>query len=238
MKTFKLIVTPNENCVKVLLYISRCIDQINVMGVRIKVEKIRKSEFDEDMVKILRRRGITRLPVLVAPDGKSFTGVNSITELFEKNLRTLKNGGRVAPVSKPEADFGTNPDLAEFWMKEMSKKDGEDNDMNGENNDFDSKLRQYQSRVPKHRGGGAAPEVNIDAPERQRRQRPSRAETRVHAPKMEDNIDSGDYPDYDLPAATPSTPIRAPKLEPSDEGGADVDQKMLAAWLDNNPTEF
>jgi hypothetical protein len=103
-----------------------------------------------------------------------------------------------------------------------------------EQNDFDTKMRQYRERVPKHRGGGEQAERNIEAPARPRRRRqetPAREEPA-------DNIAAEDMPEYDLPTSTPGTPIRAPRYTPTEEGGEDVDQKMLNAWLDNNPNEF
>lgn len=244
MKTFKLIVTTNDKCKKVLHYLSGCISDINLMGVRVHIEKISRNEFDEDMVALLRRKGITRLPVLIAPDGATFVGVNNITELFERNLKSLKNGGRVAPAGggsiKANTELGSNPELTDFWMSEMyggkdesgkliPRKDADEGQ--GEGSDMDSQMRAYQQRVPRHRGGGAQPERNIEPPARPRRKK--EAPVRVEAP--EDNIAEGEY---DIPAETPQTPIRAPQYSQTDEGGADVDQKMLAAWLDNNPGEF
>ena len=249
MQTFKLIVTVNENCVKVLKYLQKCISDINAMGVRVQIEKISTREFDDDMVEMLRRKGITRLPVLLAPDGASFIGVGKITDLFECNIKNLKNGNRVAPgggmrgdtSSGGNTEMGTNPALTDFWMSEMyggkdengrliPKKDHDEGV--DENNDMDAKMRQYQARVPRHRGGGEQTERNIEAPARPRRRR------QQTAPPPEDNIATDDDPEYDIPTSTPGTPIRAPQYTPTEEGGADVDQKMLNAWLDNNPNEF
>jgi hypothetical protein len=252
MKTFKLIVTANENCMKILRYLQKCINDINTMGVRVQIEKISRKEFDEDMVEMLRRKGITRLPVLLAPDGASFIGVGKITDLFERNLKSQKTGARVAPAGGGEsggggnAELGSNPALTDFWMSEMyggkddngrliPKKDQDEGD--DERNDMDAKMRNYQSRVPRHRGGGAQPELNIEAPERPRRRRGGAPPPQDNIAPMED-YDGDDGLEYDIPSSTPGTPIRPPKYTPSDEGGEDVDQKMLSAWLDNNPGEF
>mgnify|MGYP000098923818 CR=1 FL=1 len=249
MKTFKLIVTTNDKCKKVLEYVANCITDINKMGVKVRVEKINKSEFDEDMVELLRKKGITRLPVLIAPDGASFVGVNKITDLFERNLKTLRNGGRVAPSEssiQANPELGSNPELTNFWMSEMYGGKDENGRMiprkdpdeaQGEGDDIDARLRAYQTRVPRHRGGGAQPERNIEPPARPRRRRNDPPPDENHQPP-EDNIAEDDYPDYDIPTATPGTPIRAPQYTQTDEGGADVDQKMMAAWLNNNSGEF
>lgn len=241
MQKFKLIVTANDNCMKILRYLQKCIADINKMGVAVHIEKISRKEFDEDMVEMLRRKGITRLPVLLAPDGASFIGVVKITELFERNLKNLRNGNRVAPGTASDAtepntsntEIGTNPALTDFWMSEMyggkdengrmiPKKDQEEGD--DDRNDMDARMRDYQSRVPRHRGGGAQPERNIEPQERPRRRKVQPV----------DNI-AVDDPQEETPTATP---IRVPKYTPTDEGGEDVDQKMLSAWLENNPNEF
>ena len=249
MKTFKLIVTVNDKCKKVLEYLTQCITDINKMGVKVHIEKIGKDEFDEDMVELLRKKGITRLPVLIAPDGASFIGVNKITDLFERNLKNVKNGNRVAPAGDGiggNTEMGSNPELTDFWMSEMyGGKDqngrliprNDADEGQGEGDDMDARMRAYQARVPKHRGGGAQPERNIEPPARPRRRRNDPPPEQHHQPP-EDNIAEDDYPGYDIPTATPSTPIRAPAFDQTDEGGADVDQKMLAAWLNNNPGEF
>lgn len=252
MKNFKLIVTPNENCLKVLKYLQKSITDINAMGVRVQVEKISHKNFDEDMVEILRRKGITRLPVLIAPDGASFIGVVKITELFERNIKNLKNGNRVSPAGAENPklnkggndEMGTNPALTDFWMSEMyggkddngrliPKKDQDEGD--DDRNDMDAKMRNYQSRVPRHRGGGAQTERNIEPAERPRRRRNAPAAQPVDN-IADDHHDEG--MEYEPPDITPSTPIRAPKFTPSEEGGDEYDQKMLNAWLDNNPNEF
>lgn len=241
MQKFKLIVTANDNCMKILRYLQKCIADINKMGVAVHIEKISRKEFDEDMVEMLRRKGITRLPVLLAPDGASFIGVVKITELFERNLKNLRNGNRVAPGTASDVtesntsntEIGTNPALTDFWMSEMyggkdengrmiPKKDQEEGD--DDRNDMDARMRDYQSRVPRHRGGGAQPERNIEPQERPRRRKVQPV----------DNI-AVDDPQEETPTATP---IRVPKYTPTDEGGEDVDQKMLSAWLENNPNEF
>lgn len=251
MQNFKLIVTANENCIKVLRYLQKCITDINTMGVRVQVEKISSKEFDEDMVEMLRRKGITRLPVLLAPDGASFIGVGKITDLFERNIKNLKNGDRVAPprgdsptIGHSNSEMGTNPALTDFWMSEMyggkdengrliPKKDQDEGD--DDRNDMDTKMRNYQSRVPRHRGGGAQTERNIEPAERPRRRRNTAPVDNIAPMGENEHDDDGD--EYEPPVAS-GTPIRAPKYTPSDEGGEDVDQKMLSAWLDNNPNEF
>jgi hypothetical protein len=247
MKTFKLIVTVSDNSIAILKYVSQIVKEINNMGVRVQVEKISRDEFDEEMVDILRRRGIVSLPVLIAPDGVKFTGVREITNLFERNLKTVKTSSRVAPAS--------TSDLNDYWMQQMkpdaneSKGGGDNNDELDEKIDFDSRMRAYQSRVPKHRGGGSQTEANIEPAARPKRgqRQPPEGGSRVDASRVgsrggggrgiaddapSDNIDE-DYPDYDL---TPNTPIRGMNInlpaDPEDASGGEMDRKMLEALMD------
>lgn len=251
METFRLIVAATPNCIEVLKYINNCITDINKMGVRIQVEKIGQNDFDDDMVELLRKRGITRLPVLITTEGKPFIGIKNITAVFEKNLKMLKNSARIGGGKNEEpatTEIGTNPDLADFWASEMyggrdqngnlvARKDVDEGDK--EADDIDAKMRAYHSRVPKHRGGGSDREADIEPAPRPRRRRggadpdqeaPERPSSRPSSrpDTSEDNIDDG----YDDNSS--HVPIRAPVLQPSGEGGDDLDQKMLAAWMENN----
>lgn len=262
METFKLIVTPTSNCIEVLKYLNDCITDINKMGVRVHVEKISQKDFDKDMVELLRKRGIIRLPALITTEGKSFIGIKNITNLFERNLKLLRNGARLDTNGgggsgggigenyggPSNTEVGTNPELADFWMSEMyggrdpkgnliARKDADEGDKDAD--DIDAKMRAYHNKVPKHRGGGGGQERDIEPAPRPRRRRaqaqedddppPTRGRGRARDEHPEDNIEDEGYDD------TPTrVPIRAPVLQPSGEGGDDLDQKMLAAWMDNN----
>ncbi len=223
MTTFKLIVTVNDNCVAVLKYLNKTIRDINNLGVRVQIEKIATDDFDAEMVNILRKRGIVRLPVLIAPDGVKFTGVKDITGLFEKNLKSGRNNTKVAPVD--------TSNVHDFMLREMQRTDNntKDDDLD-ERVDFNQRMQDYQKRVPVHRGGGTQPERNID----QNEQQPPRRQQGRRAPPTIDTRDTnrdniGEYPGYDLPQldATPGAGEVNPDL--GDAANDEMYRKMVEA---------
>lgn len=248
-KTFKLIVTVTDNCLEICRYLDKNIVSVNKLGAKVHIEKISKAEFDESMVESLRKKGITRLPTLVTPDNKLFIGLKSIRDLFEKNLRNMRTGERVGPINEfggpaASAEMGSNPDLTEWWTRELfegydprrrayvPRKDEDENEEENAEQDIQRRLADYNRNVPKHRRAGAEREREIDFVPRQRRRR-------APEPDPEDNIDSDDddqYPEYDEPQQRPTG--RATRVSLSgDARGDDMDQRMLAAWLDNNPAD-
>jgi hypothetical protein len=250
VKTFKLIVQVNEVCLEILRYLDKNISTINRLGVRIQVEKLSKSELDEEMLETLRKKGITRLPVLIVNDGKLLVGLKRIIDMFEKNLNNARVDERVSPAGDyggpaVGAEMGTNPDLCDYWQRELyagtdrkgkmiprdDKDEGED-----EGGDIERRLADYRRNEPKHRRSGGGRERDIDPPPRER---PRRGGHRVEEP--EDNIaDSDDDSDggYDEPPPKRGGGSRAPRLPPTGDAGGDaMDQRMLAAWMDNNPQD-
>ena len=128
-KTFKLIVKVSDNCIEILRYVDKNIPILKQLGARVQVEKISNEEFDEEMVNILKSKGITRLPAVITPDGNLLIGLKSIIDMFEKNLTNARNRARVGGVGgvggnniNPQslnAEMGSNPDLNAFWMNEL-----------------------------------------------------------------------------------------------------------------------
>ncbi len=239
IKTFKLIVQVSDNCLDLLRYLDKNISDINKLGVKVQVEKIARDEFDDEMVENLRKRGITRLPALIAPDNKIFIGLASITSLFEKNLNNVRTGQRVGPIrdgnDEMSTEMGSNPDMTDFWMKELyegtdrstgklivrNDKDEPDD----ESGDIERKMSMYRRNVPKHRQQSSGREKDIDPMPRNRGRRRD---------ELEDNIEVDD--EYDEPE--PPRRGRASTMEPSDDvAGDDMDQRMMAAWMDNNHSE-
>jgi hypothetical protein len=238
MKTFKLIVKPSPNCIDLLRYLNKNIKSINKLGVTVRVEKISQSEFNEDMVNALKAKGITRLPTLVAPEGKIFVGLKSITDLFEKNLNNNKRNARLTPGRGPmdpatNAEIGSNPDMSNFWMREMYAGIGKNgkplarqdkDEPEDESADIQKRIAEYQRNIPAQRRQGNDRERDIDPPPRQRGAR--------RQPLDEDDANPNDnIADID---PTPVRP-RLPALRSGDAQSDDLDQRMLAAWLDNTP---
>ncbi len=238
VKIFKLFVQPDRPCLDVLRYLNKNIEEVNTMGAGVRVDKIDKDGVDEDQLEIFRKRGITRLPALMAPDGKVFTGLQQVVGLFEKNLNRDRTNSRLDPseVGMPagSAEMGTNPDLTDFWAREMysgrdkrgrliprkDKDEAED-----EAGDLERRMAEYNRNQPRHRRPDHR-EQDIDPTPRHRRQ--TRREE-----SSEDNIASSEE-------SPPPTNRRRnpPRLAGTgDARGDDMDQRMLAAWMDNNPGE-
>lgn len=259
LKIFKLVVQPTSNCVELLRYLDANIEAINRLGVGVRVEKISKND-DENMVEIMRKKGITRLPALIAPDGKLFIGSKQIQELFDRNLSTARNNNRMNPVGGAGRDSGdsrmgadsedsTGSYLTDYYMREMytGSKDGklipredkEDDDFEGNTSDIDKRLAEYRKHAPKHHREPSPDDSDDEVPNYGNRgnrggnngnhnnnmnNRRGKGDARHDDP--DDNIASDD--EYDVP-------VRAPKLEPSgDNGGDDLDRRMLAAWMANS----
>jgi hypothetical protein len=245
-KTFKLIVTISPKSIQLLRYLNKHISQINTLGAKVHIEKLDKDAFDEDMVSALKRKGITRLPALMSPDGKNFIGLKNITELFDRNLQTLRNSSRISadldPYGGPAtgAEMGSNPDMNDFYMRELFNgvdkhgqpiarvdKDEADN----EGGDIGDRMRAYERNIPSHRQGNSGRERDIDTGPRQRGR--TRDEDDYERPRGRGR--GRDDPDDNIEDPE-NTPIRAPRLPSTGDGGGDaMDRRMMDAWLDNNP---
>jgi hypothetical protein len=153
MKLFKLIVQYTNNCVSLLRYINLHIGEINNLGAVIKIEKVNKCDLDEDLVDALRKRGITRLPAMLGPDGSPFIGASQIIKILNAGLTSQRNTARIAP---PPAIN----DLAAFYEREMfdhdksgirvnPRQDPEDEYTEGGQIDFTRKMSDFtQQRGP------------------------------------------------------------------------------------------
>jgi hypothetical protein len=258
-KLFTVFVQPSSSCLELLRYLNKNILTVNKMGVKVQIEKLEKEDCDKEMVDALNKRGINRLPAMVASDGKTFVGLKSILDLFEKGIGSHQrdnrlNGGGMDLDTSPEQDtsFGTNPDMANFWMTELfagidkkgkhiPRKDKDEAEDEGD--DIEKKMRAYERNIPKHRKGNSERDVDNTMAEQQtrRRRRPAPTRRRQQDDDEEpDNIasdddESGGYDDAPRRNNRQDNPPFAPS---ADVGGDDMDQKMLSAWLNNNPAEY
>lgn len=251
IKLFKLIVQPTETCLELLRYLHKNIEDVNRLGAGVQIEKVDKGEIDDDLLEIFRKKGITRLPALLAPDGHIFIGLKQVVELFEKNLNNSRTSSRAGPANDPyggpayDAELGSNPDMTNFWMRELyagcdnrgrmiPRKDKDEGDDEG--GDIEKRLSDYRRNVPRHRRTDTGRERDVDpAPRNRGRNRHDEDFT-----DEDDNIADDDEYD-DEPAAPPrrgGNGRGAPRLSGTgDVRGDDMDQRMLAAWMDNNPGE-
>ena len=238
-KTFKLIVQVSDNCLDLLRYIDKNISDINSLGVRLHVEKIAKSECDDEMIENLRKHGITRLPALISPDNKIFIGIACITNLFEKNLNNIRTGQRVGPIkegfnqSATSAEIGSNPDMTDYWMRELYSGTDENgklkprddpDEAEDESKDYEKKMRDQQKNQPKQRRQGSDRERDVEPAPRTRRR---------NYEESDDNIADSD--DEYIPTRRSNKMPELPST--GDASGDNMDDRMLAAWMENNPHE-
>ena len=241
-KIFKLIVQPTPTCMDLLKYLNKNIRSVNQLGARVVIERIGDGEMDDDLVDTFRKKGITRLPAMIAPDGYVFIGLKQVTEVFEKNIRNVKTMSRAEPVGMDDTG-GTNPALDDFYMRELF--DGVDkhgkhiprsdtDEPDGDGCNIEEQLSEYRRNVPTHRTGSDG--ANIDRPRQSRRTR-GRGETRRRDEPQYDYDNIGD--DSDEEYDTRQQPrLSAPMLSRTgDSKGDDMDQRMLAAWMDNTPQD-
>lgn len=227
-QVFKLIVQNSETCLNILKYIDKNIHHVNSLGVKISIDKIDKNGIDEDMIDILQQKGISRLPTLIAPDGKIFTGFKNIIELFEKNLNKAKNHDRVSgsEYEYSNKDVGTCPDLNDFWTRELyedadehgnlkARKDSEETEDSNVKNDISRKMASYEKKIPKHRLASSG--------------RTGRDESQVGRRHSIDDEDDNIGHEEDI-AITKNIETKRPR----GSGEEAMDQRMLAAWMENN----
>ncbi len=246
-KVFRLIVQPTENCMESLRYLNKNILAINSLGAKVVIEKITKDEFDDELVETFRKRGINRLPALIAPDGSPFIGLKQVIDLFEKNLTATRNGNRIGAVSgdgssginygdpATDSEMGSNPDMTDFWMNELyagtdkrgrnvPRKD-KDEDSEDDGADIGRRLAEYERKVPKHRRMGA----------RERDITPATRSTRRQAQESESEDEDNIASEEEEPRPSRGGHKATPRYSGSADGGDAMDQRMLAAWMDNNP---
>jgi len=179
-RKFKLLVKDSgETTIETLKYFDANIEMINSMDVFINIVKIDESDCDKETVEELKSNGITRLPALITDMKKVHVGFQKIKELFGKNFKTYRQRGIANPSmggGGTDGEFGTNPELGDFYRKGLLDDKAQDNDESTTlSRDLDKKRRDY--KPPKHRVATNAPrgfpreqgqERKTDAPPQQR----------------------------------------------------------------------
>lgn len=234
VKTFKVIVKTSDSCIDLLKYLDKHIKSINALGVRIRIEKISNDELDEEMVESLRKRGVTRLPALLDSEGKVFLGLTKIMEIFNKNLKLAQINRRVSPIDDMSGGATDNPDIDNFWMKELFQgrsrsgklipRDDPDEDDRAKS-DIERRMAMYVP--PAHRRSDFATAPTETPTRRPRRRREPKYEDEYD----EDNINSSDDEHDPAPAHRRTSAISAS----DDARGDEMDRMMLDAFLQNNP---
>lgn len=228
MKTFKVLVQSKEHSMELAYYLDDHIREINRLGICVRVEKIGADEMDDEMAEALRKRGITRLPAMIMNDGCAIIGKDKIIDMFEKGVQGQRRGAKLSADS-PGMEYGTNPDMSEFWMRELYNRNGheitpkkdEDEDRS-EGFDMERRMRDYERNIPKHRRGGETRERDFDQTAVQQQQKRG---GRNHGPPPIINDDNIADTPYDEPRGSHS----------GDVNGDAMDEKMMSAWMQNNP---
>lgn len=123
MRKFKVIVKNSDNCIKTLNYLNNNVKTINKMGIKIVIRKINTDDFDQELVEVLRQQGITRLPTLIMDSGEKYVGLESIKNIFEKNMKRFNATALGKPINKTQTnEYGNNPDLGSFYKKKCFRE--------------------------------------------------------------------------------------------------------------------
>ncbi len=237
---FKAFVSSTAKSIAVLRYLDENISSVNKLGAGVQIEKIGSDEMDEELMELFRKKGITRLPALLAPDGKVFIGIEQITAVFERNLNAAKKSQRLEPSAwggQGGSETGMSTDISDFYMREMYAgydKHGkaiprvDKDEREDEGADIDKRLMEYRQNEPKHRRIHNPRERDIDPAPRARRD----------VRREEDNVADSDHDEPSPPPPVTATRSRrrAPTMAPTEDRAGDVmDQRILAAWMDKAP---
>jgi hypothetical protein len=147
VKRVKIIITSSENAKMLLQYIDKHIHEIRASGFYIKIEKISRANMDAEMVEILRKNNIPRLPAMKLPGGKCYIGNNNIIAMLSKRAKLVQSQGIISAPTSVESFMER-----ELWEgtdeegKKIARKDSDGE--NTDKNDIDRKMAMYQP--PKH----------------------------------------------------------------------------------------
>lgn len=255
-QTFKIMVRVQPSSLELVRYIHKNLTHINRRGIRVSISKLADSEFDEEFVTRLSRKGITRMPAMIDSQGVAYVGLKQIMDVFEGQAQRARSDQRL---EIPAAEFGSDPLLSNYWQKEMfnydrgsgtfsMRTDDEEHEGDASARTIERQMRMYEDRVPRQRR--SADPVDIDGRAmRHGRARAGRRrdDDRAGGGGGYDNIDSDDdmrdeRDDYDERDGRNGRDMRVPDDDVpfgSSGGGGDafgdaLDQKMLSAWMNNN----
>jgi len=166
MRNFKLIVKETGNpTVSVLQYFNKNIQDINSMQVFLIIVKMKEEDLDKDIVGRLAAKGITRFPALISDNGRVFLGVQKIRDLFDKNLQGFRKQDIAAPPKREptetnpgnpgNTEYGSNPELANYWQGLLNDKSQDDEDtINESRKDIERRMREYNPPKQRQKSNG------------------------------------------------------------------------------------
>ena len=159
MQKFRLYVGTSKNDLRLLKFIQSNVQTINQMGVGISITHIKKRNMNSELVEMLHKKGISRLPVLIA-DGKKFIGLKRIIGLFKNNINNFNNSMNGGMHQMNGAPATTNTDSVESYMTSIIDE-GEDESIN---NDADDMMRQYANATTGRSGDQNKQPNRVSAP--------------------------------------------------------------------------
>lgn len=159
MQKFKLYVGTSKNDLRLLKFIQSNTQTINQMGVGISITHIKKRNMNSELVEMLHKKGISRLPVLIA-DGKKFIGLKRIIGLFKNNINNFNNSMNGGMHQMNGAPAVMNTDSVESYMNSIMDE-GEDESIN---NDADDMMRQYANATTGRSGDQNKQPNRVSAP--------------------------------------------------------------------------
>jgi hypothetical protein len=239
-RTVKIIIRVQEPSLKILRYINKHIDEINGRGIKVEIEKLSEDELTEERVNQLVKKGISRLPAMIeASTGRVLIGLEQIMNSFE-NVNPATYDERFTPLGNTD-----DPSISTYWHKELFDFNDKENKYvpksdsdakEDEYRDIERKMRTYEMNIPKHRKVDSGRKREYNDEPRGRRGRDDDYDDEP-APRRGgngrrggDNVDS----DYDQPY-TPES-VQIPSSSSDDAHGDHLDDIMMRAWIDNNPS--
>ena len=178
-RIFRLYVQTDEICLDLLRYVDKHIAEVDALGVGVHVFKVDK--IDDTMRDDFERKGITRLPAMIAPDDTVFVGAKKVRAVFESNL---DDGGDAGGDEPPMYETALEAlQASEMFAgrdkhgRNVPRQDDEDSD---EKPDYNRRVAAFNKRRPsrKQRERSESPE----RPKRRRDRSESESEEEEPAP--------------------------------------------------------
>jgi hypothetical protein len=151
-----------------LQYIHSRLQVLATMGIKVRVNKIRKSDLaNPRLVAAMKKEGITRLPALVTPNNV-YVGNREIMDVYEKNVKEFEAWNRRD--EKKVSGLAPEDDLRSFYAEEMTFEraahDQDGAETMGETSDMMDSYRKMMVRreqSAKHRTPGRPAPASLPA---------------------------------------------------------------------------
>jgi hypothetical protein len=230
----------------ILLFIKKHLSNINQMGIQFKVTALKTSILTPNVKAVLKKKGVTRLPMLLTPKG-AYGGPAAIKKLYMDNITRLQKAASV-----PLDDDDSGDAFQRYARGLMSKdRDGDDEEsaIGDSAEDLKSKvasaMAQRKKQEEKRPGAGRRVAATADSPPPSSQPQSRRA---TLPPDDEDAAGPSDEPPAPVRDEAPTTgtgvshqTLKAAFQRTGDNdgdemdvgGSSDQDDKMMQAFWDN-----